>query len=533
MSCQRTKEIQTSIINSAVTLSQSLSTSLGPRGSDKMIVKDKKTLITNDGATILKSLSYNHPINAILSNLSQTQDKNCGDGTTSVVVLTGSILKKCQNLLDKNIHPSLICKSLQKIKKISEEYIESIKIHIGDKKLNKEKYKMYVNEPIKANTNITNELHKYRDSLLKSVVTALSSKIISLSAIEYAPIAVDSVLMVNGAIQNIKVAKKIGGSVEDVCLVEAIVLNENIKNQILKNNQDTYKAKVNLAILQFCVSPPKTNIDSKININDHILMERIIKEEREYLLNICKKIKKSGADLVLVQKSILREGMNELALHFLTKMNVLVIDDISREDIQFLCNKLEMNASVDCDAIEIKEFVIEETKENEALITKIMCKKGCSIVVRGSDKLIVDEAERSLHDALCVVRCLFEDPYLLPGGGAVEMGIAQKLRNTTIDIENEIYTEQYILNEIGLAFEEIPYYLARNAGFNSIEAINEMRNKIKDNANLGVNVRVNTIGCMLEENIVQPIKVSRSAISLAIETVTMILKIDDILPAVQ
>ncbi|KAM0675027.1 T-complex protein 1 subunit delta [Gurleya vavrai] len=531
---QRAKEVQNSILHSAISLSHSLSTSLGPRGSDKMIIKDNKTLITNDGATILKNLSYNHPINQILSNVSQTQDKNCGDGTTSVIILTGSILKQCQNLLDKNVHPSLIIKCLDKIKKISNDYIDSIKIHIGDKILNKERFKMYVNEPVRQESpSIEGDLFKYRDSLLKSVVTALSSKIISLSAIEYAPVAVDSVLMVKGNIEEIKKIKKTGGSVEDVRLVKAIVLKENIKNGSLKNNDEKFSKKMKLAILQFCVSAPKTNIDSKININDHQLMEKIIKEEREYLLNICKKIKKSGAELVILQKSILRESMNELALHFLTKLGVMVIDDVSREDIDFLVHKLEVKPSVEPDAIEIKEFVVEEYKENENIITQINCLNSCSIIVRGSDPSIVDEAERSLHDALCVVKCLFEDPFLVPGGGAIEIGISKKLCEINKEIkknfEDENYSQFYIMHEIGLAFEDIPYYLARNAGMDSIQIFNEL--KKGDNNFKGVNVRTNSIGCMIEDSIVQPAKVSKSVVSLALETVAMILKIDDILPS--
>ncbi|KAM0686937.1 T-complex protein 1 subunit delta [Conglomerata obtusa] len=560
---QRANEIHASIIHSASTLSSSLSTSLGPRGSDKMIIKDKTTLITNDGATILKSLRYNHPINTILANVSQTQDSQCGDGTTSVVILTGSILKRCQNLLNKKVHVARICRALERIKIIGNDYIESVKMHIGDVRLSQERFRLYINEPLRQESPaVEGDFFKYRDSLLKSVVTALSSKVIALNVLEYAPIAVDAVLMVKGSVKCIKVVKKVGGCIEDVKLERAIVLSENVKNKKLKellikqnvdnntitddkksktiNNENTniennyFSKSVKLAVLQFCISPPKTNIDSKININDTKLMEKIIKEEREYLLDICKKVKKSGAEVIVVQKSILRESVNDLALHFLTKLNILVIDDVSREDIKFICEKLDLNPSVDPDAIETKECLLEENLESEALITRIICDKGCSVIVRGCDKLIVDEAERSLNDALCVVKCLFEDPFLVPGGGAIEIGISEKLCeecNSAKKEDNHNFSEGYIFYELSKAFEEIPFYLSRNAGMDSVNVVNELKNKITENPYLGINVRTNSISSMLEENIVQPSKVSKSVVSLAIETVSMILKIDDILPS--
>lgn len=534
---ERTKEIQNSTIISAITLSSSLSTSLGPRGSDKIIIKDKKTLITNDGATILKTLSYNHPINKILSDLSQSQDKNCGDGTTSVVVLTGSILKRCKYLLDKNVHPTLIVKTIEKIKNSCLEYIDSVKIHISNEYLNKERFKMYVNEPVKdvkSETGENSDLFIYRDSLLKSVVTSLSSKIVSSSSIEYAPVAVDSVLHVQGNIENIKIVKKIGGAVEDIKFTNSFVLNSNLKNN---KTDGILNKKLKMALIQFCISPPKTNIDSKILINDHLLMEKIIKDEREYLLNICKKIKKSGVDLIIIQKSILRDSLNELALHFLSKLNILVIDDVERDEISALSKRLNLKTSVDPDFIQIKEVVLEEKEEHGNKITEIIHKDTCSIVIRGSDNVIVDEAERSLNDALCVVKCLFEDAHLVPGGGAIEMGISNKLMEDSVKVRKEHdvtdYSYSYIFYEISKAFEDIPYFLARNAGLSSFEIINEMRNKIKEQPFIGINVRTNSLGCMVQENVVQPVKVSKSIVILALETAAMILKIDDILPAIK
>lgn len=527
----RTKDVQDMVVRATMLLSQSLSTSLGPRGTDKMIIRDKKTLVTNDGATILKNLNHRHPINKILADLSQNQDKSCGDGTTSVVVLTGSIMKRCDALLKKKIHPTVIVNAIEKIIKSCEEYLESIKVHVSDEKLNKEKFSIYLNQPMKEDKTEGNDLSYFRDSLLKSVITSLSSKVISSSLVEYAPVAVDSVLQVNGEIDRIRVVKKVGGAVEDVKLTQSIVLGNTLKNN---RPGETVKRKVKVALLQFCVSPPKTNMDSKIVINNHSLMEKIIKDEREYILNLCKKIKKGGADLIVIQKSILRESLNELALYFLTKLNILVIDDVSREEIEFLSKALKLKESVDPDLIHTREVLLEEKTDCEAVITELHHEYGTSIIVRGTDALIVDEAERSLHDALCVVKCLYDIPYVVPGGGAVEMGIARKLNEDSLKLYKETHDDfsySYIFHEIGSAFEDVAHYLARNAGMNSFDTVNELRIKIKDVPSMGINVRTNQIGCMISENVIQPLKVSKHVIKNALETVSMLIKVDDIFPS--
>lgn len=526
----RVKDIQDVIIKATITLSQSLSKSLGPRGTDKMIIKDKTTLITNDGATILKNLNHNHPINKILADLSQNQDKTCGDGTTSVVVLTGSIMKKCDALLKKKISPTIIVNGIKKIIKSCEDYLECIKVHISDEKLNKEKFSINVNQPL--TTVLKEDLSKFRDSLLKAVITSLSSKVISSSLVEYAPIAVDSVLQVKGDIEKIRVVKKTGGSIEDVKMTQSIVLMNCLKNR----TGESIKKKVKVAILQFCVSPPKTNMDSKIIIDNHSLMEKIIKDEREYILNLCKKIKKSGAELIIIQKSILRDSLNELALYFLTKLNVLVIDDVQREEIEFLSKSLNLRESVDPDFMYTTEVLIEEKLDNGAMITELHHEYGTSIIVRGTDPIIVDEAERSLHDALCVVKCLYDMPYVVPGGGAVEMGIAKRLNEESLKINkdtesNEDFSYSYIFHEIGSAFEDVAHFLARNAGMNSFDTVNELRMKIKESSTMGINVRTNQIGCMISENVIQPVKVSSHVIKNALETVAMLIKVDDIFPA--
>ncbi|EJW03903.1 hypothetical protein EDEG_01813 [Edhazardia aedis USNM 41457] len=558
MQTERKKTTTESITQAAITLASSLSTSLGPRGCDKMIIKDGKPLITNDGATILKTLSYYHPINKMLCDLSQTQDKNCGDGTTSVVVLAGSILRQCSDLIKKGVHPTVLAKALDKIKIDCMDYIDKVKISIGDEKFNKEKFDIYLTQPQignieKKDIDYMNDKSdsfyiKYKDSLLKAVTTSLSSKLIASSVVEFAPIAVDACLKVNGKIVDIQVIKKIGGAVEDVRLRKTFVLANNIKNPVIKEkaSDDKFSKKVKFAVLQFGISPPKPNLDYKISLTESKLVEQIPKQEREYLLNMCAKIKKSGAELVILQKSLLRESISELGQSYLTRLGVIIIDDIEREDIAKICDKFNLQPSVDPDYINIGECTIEEKLENEALITEILSDDACSIVVRGSDQIITDEAERSLHDAICVVKCLFDDPYLVPGGGAVEAGISQFLvkksnefysNQDVLSSKNEhnqnyiLYSEKYIYEQISKAFEEIPYMLAQNTGMDPVVQVNFLTSKIAENPTFGINVRSNTISCMLDENVVQPAKVSKSVISLALETVATIIKIDDILPS--
>jgi T-complex protein 1 subunit delta len=482
MSSERQSQVRTSILQATQSLLQTLSTSLGPKGLDKMLIKNKKTTVTNDGATILRHLTQ-HPIHGILSNLSSAQDEECGDGTTSVVVLLGCLLQNIGTLLERNVHPSIVCDSLESVKQMALEYIDRIKI------------------PVEST------------GFYDSVKTSISSKISSNSQ-EMVSAAIEAMEYAGNDKKKIRIVKKVGGGIDDIRAYRSILLSSDIKTGL---------ARVKMAIVQFCLSAPKTNMESKILIDDPGLMDKIVQDERRYLLDICKKIKRSGCGLLIIQKSILRESLSELARHFLDRLGVLVVNSVERQDIEYISKAAGIRPVSDVEMLDAESLLEVEVREEEGML-EIM-NVGCSVMVRGCDEMVVDEAERSLNDALCVVRCLVEMPFVVPGGGAVEMGISQVLAESTQD-------NAYILREIGAAFEGIPYFLAKNAGLYPVEVISQLKQEIKSNCNLGISVRGGRLGDMVgDEGVVQPAKVSISVVTLALETVSMILKIDDILPA--
>jgi len=260
----------------------------------------------------------------------------------------------------------------------------------------------------------------------------------------------------------------------------------------------------------------------------------MLKEERTYLANICNKIKKAGCNVLLIQKSILRDAVTDLSLHFLAKLKILVIKDIERDDIEFISKTLGCTpvANVDIftpDKLGTAELV-EESPTGDGKIVKItgipVGAKTVSILVRGSNKLLLDEAERSIHDSLCVIRCLVKKRYLIAGGGAPEIELSLQLGQWSKTLRG---IDSYCVAAYAEALEVIPYTLAENAGLHPISIVTELRNRhANGEKTAGINVRVGGISNILDDKVVQPLLVSTSAIRLATETVAMILKIDDI-----
>ena len=307
-------EIRSSNIRAAKALADAIRTSLGPRGMDKMIQDAKGGVtITNDGATILDQMKVMHPAAKMLVNLSKAQDIEAGDGTTSVVVLAGALLEASEKLLNKGIHPTLISDAFQKASVKSAEYLQEMAM------------------PVDLSD---------REKLLQSANTSLNSKVVSQHSSELSPIAVDAVLKVadteknNVNLKDIKIIKKLGGTVDDTELIEGLVLSQRVAGGVKKME----KAKVGL--IQFCVSPPKTDMDNQVVVSDYAAMDRVLREERAYILNIVKQIKKAGCNVLLIQKSILRDALSDLAVHFFDKMKIMVIKDIEREDVDHVCKTL-------------------------------------------------------------------------------------------------------------------------------------------------------------------------------------------------
>ncbi|XP_076293683.1 chaperonin containing TCP1 subunit 4 [Lasioglossum baleicum] len=503
-------DIRSSNIHAAKAVSDAIRTSLGPKGMDKMIqAANGEVTITNDGATILKEMNVMHPAAKMLVELSRAQDIEAGDGTTSVVVLAGSFLEAAERLLQKGIHPTIISDAFEIAASKADSVLRkmSIPVSLMDKK-----------------------------SLVRAAATSLNSKVVFQQSSLLAPLAVDAVLKLakdsknNVDLNNIKVIKKLGGTVEDTELVEGLLFTQKSCN--VNGPKRIEKAKIGL--IQFCISPPKTDMDHNVVVSDYAAMDRVLKEERAYILNIVKQIKKSGCNVLLVQKSILRDAVSDLAIHFLDKIKVMVVKDIEREDIPFICKTLGCKPIASLDHFVAENLVNAELCEEVMTgnskfvkVTKIQNQgPTVTILVRGSNKLVLEEAGRSLHDALCVIRCLVKHQTLIPGGGASEIEIALKLAEYAQSLKD---VHAYCVKAFADAFEIIPSTLAENAGLNPIATVTELRNRhAKGEQTAGINVRKGAITNIIDENVIQPVLVSMSAIKLASETVRSILKIDDI-----
>ena len=513
---EKPKDVRHNNILAAKTLSDIVRTSLGPKGMDKMIKDSKgKVIITNDGATIVNHLQVLHPTAKMLVETSKAQDIAAGDGTTSVVVLAGALLGQAQVLLDKNISPTVIAEGFTEACNEAQKVVDELekKVELTDK-----------------------------DALVQNCITSLSSKVVSNYSEILAPIAVDAVLKLvkSGEIyhddvdlKDIRVSKKLGGTIEDTKLVDGIVFTNNKVSKAAGGPSKIENPKIGL--IQFCISHPKTDMDSTLEIQEYSQMDRVLKEERAYIVKIVKKIKASGCNVLLIQKSILRDATNDLALHFLAKAHILVIKDIEREDVEFICKTLnckpiahidsftqdKLGTAAKCEEVTLSEGskIVEITGvPNEAKTVSILC--------RGSNQLVLDETERSLHDALCVMRSIIKRKAMVPGGSAPETEIAVKLTELANKTQG---FKSYCYKAFADALEVIPYTLAENAGLKPVEIVTELRNKHRNGEkSAGINVKKGIISNMFDEKVIQPSLVTISALKLATEVVRMILKIDDI-----
>lgn len=532
---ERPIQVRLNNINAAKSIADMIRTSLGPKGMDKMIRPAKgSATVTNDGATILKQLNIYHPCALMLRELSEAQDAETGDGTTTVVILAGALLTQAETLLKRGIHPSLIAEGLLGA---SREAIKFLKDTIAT--------------PIDLQD---------RDTLIRSAMTSLNSKVVSIQAQQLATIAVDAVRTVhdhqlkNADLRDIRIVQLLGGTVDDSMMMDGLVISRSVAS-----GTPSRQEKAKIALCQFCLSHPKPDTESQVVIKDYTQMDRFLRDERNLLLTMCKKIKKTGCNVLLMQKSILRDAVNELALHYLAKLKITVVTEIERDDVEFVCKTLGCRPIADietftedrlgsCDLLEEKELDgnriihitgIKSTLPNPYLSGSLGSSSGSmgglksgnnrtiSILLRGGNQTILDEAKRSLHDALCVVRSLVRLPMLVPGGGAPESACSLHLIERGRELDG---VKSITFNAFGEALQSIPVILAENAGLSAMNILTEIlgfHGLGVQYKNMGVNIRKACVGDMMEEKVIQPLLVTQSAIQLATETVVMILKIDD------
>jgi T-complex protein 1 subunit delta len=512
------RDIRLANIQAAKAVAAAVRTSLGPRGMDKMIQDARgQVVITNDGATILKQMQVSHPTAKMLVELSRSQDIEAGDGTTSVVVIAGALLGAAEQLLEKGIHPQSISDGFMKAAAKADAVLREIAI------------------PVSMDD---------RETLILSASTSLNSKVVAQSSDLLAPIAVDAVLMVADRstepptvdLSDVRISTRLGGTVDNTELVDGLVLTQKV-SKIAGGPSRIENAKIGL--IQFCLSPAKTDMENTVSVKDYTQMDRILREERAQLAKMVKQIAKTGCNVLLIQKSILRDAVTNLSLDFLAKAKILVVRDIERDDIDFLSRMLgvEPVASLDhfsADKLGSAALVNEEHMGGEGLgsivrFTGIGTQSKCvSILMRGSTHVVLEEAERSLHDALCVVRSLIKVPAMIPGGGCPEMEISVRLRKWADTLTG---VESYCVRHFAEALEVVPSTLAENAGLNAIEIVTQLRAAhAQGHVHAGVDVKNGSIekdiGKKLQ--VLQPLLVSLSAIRMATETVRMIMKIDDL-----
>ena len=411
------------------------------------------------------------------------------------MVIAGSLLGAAEKLLAKGIHPTIIAESFQAAAAKAVSYLDDIAI------------------PLDLND---------RDSLLRAASTSLNSKVVSQYSSVLAPIAVDSVLRLvdprteNASVdlRDIRLVKKVGGTIDDTELVDGLVLEQNA---VTTSGGPARVEKAKIAVCQFQLSSPKPDMDNQIVVNDYRQMDRILKEERQYLLNMCKKIKKTGCNVLLMQKSILRDA----------------VKDIERDEIEFICKSLGTAPIADIEGFTEDKLasaeLVDEVQHSGARVVKVSKIKNpgrtVSVLCTGSNSMVLEESERSLHDALCVVRCLVKRRALIPGGGAPEVHMARMLAQEAQGLPG---VEAYNFYAFAEALEVVPTTLAENAGLNPISIVTELRNRhALGETTAGINVRKGVITNILDENVLQPLLVTSSALELATETVSLLLRIDD------
>merc|ERR1719384_2838982 len=470
-------------------------------------------IITNDGATILSRMEVQHPAAKMLVELSKSQDIEAGDGTTSVVVIAGSLLEKAEVLLEKGIHPVALSDSWKLAA------AESCRVLRG------------MSYPVKLSD---------RDQLIKSAVTSLSSKVVSQYSGILAPLAVDSVLHIVGDektvdnvdLKEIRVVTRLGDTIENTELINGLVFEQEASKGA---GGPTRIEKPRIALIQFQISPPKTDMENQLVVGDQEEIDRIARDEKKYILNIIKKILKCKANVLLIQKSILRDAVNILGSHYLAKKNIMVIKDVERDEMSFIAR------SLGCKPVASPDHLSEDKLGSASLAEEIYTPGGrivkitgvanpgstVSVLIRGSNNLVLEEAERSLHDALCVVRSLVKERRMIPGGGAPETQLSVLLSEYAETLGG---AQSYCIRKFAEALEVIPYTLAENAGLNPIQVGTKLRkaHSLK-NSTMGIDIKKGDVADMRKAGVIQPLLVNISAINLAVEFVRMILKVDDII----
>jgi thermosome len=502
---ERGRDAQHNNIMAAVAIAEAIRTALGPKGQDKMLVDSfGDVTITNDGATILKEIDVEHPAAKMIVEVAKTQDDEVGDGTTSAVVLAGELLKQAEMLIDQKIHPTVIVEGYRKATDKALEALDSIAVDDAS------------------------------DAMLKKVaMTAMQSKVVSEFRKFLADLAVKAIKRITDDIDgtssadldNVKVEKKEGGTIRDTMFIDGIVLDKEIVHPGMAKSVQNPK----IALIQSAFEVEKTEFSAKIDIREVSQMQAFLDEEERMLREMVTKVKKIGANVVLCQK-----GIDDVAQHFMAQEGIVAVRRIKESDMEKLARATGGKLISNLDDLTKKDLgkaqLLEERKiADDKMVFVEGCKnpKAVSILLRGSTDLVVDEADRALHDALCVIRNVVEDGRVVAGGGAPEIQVAKNLQEYAESLPGR---EQLAVIAFAEAMEIIPKTLAENAGLDPIDIIADLKAQHEEGkATAGVDGIKGKVGNLAKANVWEPLVVKRQAVKSASEVAQMLLRIDDVI----
>ena len=504
---QKGRDAQKNNIAAAKLVADLVKTSLGPRGLDKMLVDSLGDVtITNDGATILKEIDAQHPAAKMMVEISKTIDTEVGDGTTSSVVFAGALLEKAEKLLEKDVHSTVIVDGYQAASEKSLELLADFA------------------KSIKPDD---------QESLIKIAKTSMESKLISEDSEPMSKLVVGAILKIaekNGDaysvdLDNLKVEKKSGASIQDTALIKGIVLDK----EIVHSGMPTKIQNAKIALVNAALEVEKTEMSAEIRISDPSQMQMFLEEENRMLKEMVAKLHNAGTNVLICQK-----GIDDISQHYLAKHGILAVRRVKESDMTKLAKATGGRITTNLDDITEKDLGHADLVQQKKIETdKWVFIEGCknphsvTILIRGGSQRVVDEVDRSIHDSLMVVKDVIETPSIVTGGGSAEAYLAGQLNEYADSFDGR---EQLAVKQYAEALESIPLTIAENAGMDPIDTIISLRAKQNSGKKgSGINAREGKIGDMNSLNILEPLVVKEQIIKSATETACMILRIDDVI----
>lgn len=494
------RDAQRNNILAGKVLAETVRTTLGPKGMDKMLVDGLGDIVvTNDGVTILKEMDIEHPAAKMLVEVAKTQEDEVGDGTTTAVIIAGELLKKSESLLDQDIHPTIIAMGYRQAAEKAQEILDDIAIDSVDE-----------------------------ETLIKVAMTAMTGKGTEAAREPLAKLIVDAVQKVaeDGAVDtdNIKIEKKDGAVVEDSTLVEGVIVDKERVHPGMPSEVKDAK----IALVNSPLEVKETEVDAEIRITDPAQMQAFIEQEEKMVKDMVDKVAESGANVLFAQK-----GIDDLAQHYLSKAGILAVRRVKKSDIEKLARATGANVVTNLEDLTADDLgeagIVEERKvsgEEMIFVEECSVAKSVTLFVRGSTKHIVDEIVRAIEDAIGVVAATVEDDKVVAGGGAPEIAMAKKLKDYADSISGR---EQLAVNAFAEALEIVPKTLAENAGLDSIDSLVDLRAAHENSAVMGLDVFTGKVSDMKEAGVIEPKRVKKQAIQSASEAAEMILRIDDVI----